>query len=152
MHRDHRSAEGAWATRSRCRRPRSRQPQVVLPQIEGPDDGSASLLVDRTSGRAVRLPRPDSFWTPWSATGGPVECAQAPSLREAGGEEPDECEFGAALKAPMGTRAGLTTSEWRTGPIADAGPALLSCVERRLAVGTLRLSRLRSTGMAGALP
>ncbi len=69
----------------------------VLPQIEGLDGFcSASLLVDRTSGRAVSSATFDSF-DAMERNRDQSNALKATSLREAGGEELDECEFELAL-------------------------------------------------------
>ena len=104
MHRDHRSAEGACVRATWVKVPADQVDQgieyyksSVLPQIEGLDGFcSASLLVDRTSGRAVSSATFDSF-DAMERNRDQSNALKATSLREAGGEELDECEFELAL-------------------------------------------------------
>ncbi len=104
MHRDHRSAEGACVRATWVKVPADQVDQgieyyksSVLPQLEGLDGFcSASLLVDRTSGRAVSSATFDSF-DAMERNRDQSNALKATSLREARAEELDECEFELAL-------------------------------------------------------
>ncbi|MCV6987205.1 antibiotic biosynthesis monooxygenase [Mycobacterium shinjukuense] len=104
MHRDHRSADGACVRATWVKVPPDQVDQgieyyksSVLPQIEALDGFcSASLLVDRASGRAVASTTFDSL-AAMDRNREQATALKTRSLREAGGEELDECEFELAL-------------------------------------------------------
>ena len=104
LHRDHRSAEGACVLATWVKVPPDRVDQgieyyksSVLPQLEGLDGFcSASLMVDRASGRAVSSTTFDSL-DAMELNRDQVTALKATSMPEAGAEELDECEFELAL-------------------------------------------------------
>ncbi len=110
LHRDHRSGEGACARATWVRLPADQLDQgiefykmSVLPELEALDGFcSASLLVDRATGRAVSCASFDSL----EAMNRNREQATAlknAKTAEAGAEELDDCEFElrlAHLRAP----------------------------------------------------
>jgi hypothetical protein len=104
MHRDHRSADGAGVRATWVKVPTDQMDQgieyyksSVLPQL-GDLDGfcSASLLVDRASGRAVSSVTFDSL-DAMERNRDQATALKIASMREAGVEEVDECEFELAL-------------------------------------------------------
>ncbi len=104
MHRDHRSAEGACVRTTWIKVPPDRVDQgieyyksSVLPQLEGLDGFcSASLLVDRASGRGVSSTTFDSL-DAMERNRDQIAALKAASMPEAGAEELDDCEFELAL-------------------------------------------------------
>ncbi|OBG25212.1 antibiotic biosynthesis monooxygenase [Mycobacterium sp. 852002-51057_SCH5723018] len=104
MHRDHRSAEGAGVRATWVKVPQDQMDQgieyyksSVLPQLEELDGFcSASLLVDRASGRAVSSVTFDSLDAMQRNRDRATELKTA-SVREAGVEEVDEREFELAV-------------------------------------------------------
>ncbi|KAA1248742.1 hypothetical protein F0Q45_18935 [Mycobacterium simiae] len=104
MHRDHRSAEGACVLATWVKVPPDQVDQgigyyrsSVLPQLEGFDGFcSASLLVDRASGRAVSCTTFDSREA-MERNRDQITALKATSMPEANAEELDECGFELAL-------------------------------------------------------
>ena len=104
LHRDHRSADGAGVRATWVKVPPDQIAQgiehyksSVLPQLENLDGFcSASLLVDRASGRAVSSVTFDSL-DAMRRNRDQATALKATSMREAGAEELDECEFELAL-------------------------------------------------------
>jgi heme-degrading monooxygenase HmoA len=104
LHRDHRSADGAGVRATWVKVPPDQIDQgieyyrsSVLPQLENLDGFcSASLLVDRASGRAVSSVTFDSL-DAMERNRDQATALKATSMREAGAEELDECEFELAL-------------------------------------------------------
>lgn len=104
LHRDHRSADGAGVLVTWVKVPPDRVDQgieyyksSVLPQLEDLDGFcSASLLVDRASGRAVSATTFDSR-DAMERNRDQITALNARSMPEAGAEERDECEFELAL-------------------------------------------------------
>ena len=110
LHRDHRSGEGACARATWVQLPPDRLDQgiefykaSVLPDLEALDGFcSASLLVDRASGRAVSCASFDSLEA-MERSRERVTALKQEKTREAGADELDECEFElrlAHLRAP----------------------------------------------------
>ena len=104
LHRDHRSPDGAGVRATWVRVPPDQVDQgieyfksSVLPQLEDLDGFcSASLLVDRTSGRAVSSVTFDSL-DAMERSRDQATALKDASVREAGAEELDESEFELAL-------------------------------------------------------
>ena len=104
LHRDHPSADGAGLLATWVRVPPDQVDQgieyyksSVLPQLEDLDGFcSASLLVDRASGRAVSSTTFDSL-AALERNRDRITTIKGTSLREAGAEELDECGFELAL-------------------------------------------------------
>ena len=104
MHRDHRSAEGSCVRATWVKVPPDRVDQgieyyksSVLPQLEGIDGFcSASLLIDRASGRAVSCTTFDSL-DAMQRNRDQIAQLKGASIPEAGAEELDDCEFELAL-------------------------------------------------------
>jgi len=104
MHRDHHSAEGACVLATWVKVPTDHVDQgieyyrsSVLPQLEGLDGFcSASLLVDRASGRAVSCTTFDSS-DAMERSRDRITALKATSMPEANAEELDECGFELAL-------------------------------------------------------
>jgi heme-degrading monooxygenase HmoA len=110
LHRDHHSGEGACARATWVQLPPDRLDQgiefykaSVLPDLETLDGFcSASLLVDRASGRAVSCTSFDSLEA-MERSRERVTALKQEKTREAGADELDECEFElrlAHLRAP----------------------------------------------------
>jgi heme-degrading monooxygenase HmoA len=110
LHRDHRSGEGACARATWVKLPPEQLDQgiefykaSVLPELEAFDGFcSASLLVDRASGRAVTCASFDSLEAMERSREQGTALKQA-KTREAGADELDDCEFElrlAHLRAP----------------------------------------------------
>jgi hypothetical protein len=110
LHRDHRSGEGACARATWVKLPPEQLDQgiefykaSVLPELEALDGFcSASLLVDRASGRAVTCASFDSLEAMERSREQGTALKQA-KTREAGADELDDCEFElrlAHLRAP----------------------------------------------------
>jgi heme-degrading monooxygenase HmoA len=110
LHRDHHSAEGACARATWVKLPPEQLDQgiefykaSVLPELEAFDGFcSASLLVDRASGRAVTCASFDSLEAMERSREQGTALKQA-KTREAGADELDDCEFElrlAHLRAP----------------------------------------------------
>jgi heme-degrading monooxygenase HmoA len=104
LHRDHRSADGAGVLVTWVKVPPDQVDQgieyyksSVLPQLEDLDGFcSASLLVDRASGRAVSSTTFDSL-DAMERNRDRITAIKATSMPEAGAEELDECGFELAL-------------------------------------------------------
>ena len=104
LHRDHRSGEGACARATWVKLPPDQldaginfYKMSVLPDLEALDGFcSASLLVDRASGRAVSSVTFDSL-DAMERNRDQISALKATSMPEAGGEELDECAFELAL-------------------------------------------------------
>jgi len=104
LHRDHHSPDGAGVLATWIRVPPDQVDQgieyyksSVLPQLEGLDGFcSASLLVDRTSGRAVSSTTFDSL-DAMERNRDRITAIKATSMPEARAEELDECGFELAL-------------------------------------------------------
>jgi hypothetical protein len=104
LHRDHHSPGGAGVRATWVRVAPDQIDQgieyfksSVLPQLEGLDGFcSASLLVDRASGRAVSSVTFDSL-DAMERNRDRATALKNTSMREAGAEELDECEFELAL-------------------------------------------------------
>jgi hypothetical protein len=100
LHRDHRSADGAGVRVTWVKVPPDQVDRgieyyklSVLPQLEDLDGFcSASLLVDRTSGRAVSSVTFDSL-DAMEQNRDQATAIKTASMREAGAEELDESEF-----------------------------------------------------------
>jgi hypothetical protein len=104
LHRDHQSADGAcarvtWVTGD----PATADPKIdyyktsVLPELENLDGFcSASLLIDRASGRSVSTVTFDSREA-MERNRDQAMALKTEKMREAGVEELDECEFELAL-------------------------------------------------------
>jgi len=110
LHRDHRSGEGACARATWVKLPPDQVDQgiefykrSVLPDLEALDGFcSASLLVDRASGRAVSCASFDSLEAMERSRERGTALKQE-KTREAGADELDDCEFElrlAHLRAP----------------------------------------------------
>ena len=104
MHRDHRSAEGACVLATWVKVPPDQVDHgiehyrsSVLPQLEGLEGFcSASLLVDRASGRAVSCTTFDSS-DAMERSRDRITALKATSMPEANADELDECTFELAL-------------------------------------------------------
>jgi quinol monooxygenase YgiN len=104
LHRDHHSADGAGVRATWVKVAPDQVDQgieyyksSVLPQLEGLDGFcSASLLVDREAGRAVSSVTFDSL-DAMERNREQATALKTASVREAGVEELDECEFELAL-------------------------------------------------------
>ncbi|ORV49889.1 hypothetical protein AWC02_06310 [Mycolicibacter engbaekii] len=104
LHRDHPTHAGACVRATWVKVPPERMDEgieyyksSVLPQLEGLDGfSSASLMVDRASGRGVSCTTFDSQAAMERSRDQAAEI-KAQSMREAGAEELDECEFELAL-------------------------------------------------------
>jgi heme-degrading monooxygenase HmoA len=104
LHRDHRSADGAGVLATWVKVPQDQVDQgidyyksSVLPQLENLDGFcSASLLVDRASGRAVSSTTFDSL-DAMERNRDQITALKATSMPEVGAEERDECAFELAL-------------------------------------------------------
>jgi heme-degrading monooxygenase HmoA len=104
LHRDHRSADGAGVLATWVKVPPDQIDQgiehyksSVLPRLEELDGFcSASLLVDRASGRAVSSVTFDSL-DAMERNRDQISALKATSMPEAGAEELDECAFELAL-------------------------------------------------------
>lgn len=104
LHRDHHTHAGSCVRATWVKVPPERMDEgieyyksSVLPQIEGLDGfSSASLMVDRASGRAVSCATFDSREAMERNRDRATEL-KTQSMREAGAEELDECEFELAL-------------------------------------------------------
>jgi heme-degrading monooxygenase HmoA len=104
LHRDHRSADGAGVLATWVNVPPDQVDQgieyyksSVLPQLADLDGFcSASLLVDRASGRAVSSTTFDSL-DAMERNRDRITAIKATSMPEAGAEELDECAFELAL-------------------------------------------------------
>jgi hypothetical protein len=104
LHRDHRSADGAGVLATWVKVPPDQVDQgieyyrsSVLPRLEDLDGFcSASLLVDRASGRAVSSTTFDSL-DAMERNRDQINAIKATSMPEAGAEELDECGFELAL-------------------------------------------------------
>jgi quinol monooxygenase YgiN len=104
LHRDHRTTDGAGVLATWVKVPTDQVDQgidyyksSVLPQLEGLDGfSSASLLVDRASGRAVSSTTFDSL-DAMDQNRDQIAALKATSMPEAGAEELDECAFELAL-------------------------------------------------------
>jgi hypothetical protein len=104
LHRDHRSADGAGVLATWVKVPPDQIDQgieyyksSVLPRLEEIDGFcSASLLVDRASGRAVSSVTFDSL-DAMERNRDQISALKATSMPEAGAEELDECAFELAL-------------------------------------------------------
>jgi heme-degrading monooxygenase HmoA len=110
LHRDHRSGEGACARATWVKLPPDQLDQgiefyktSVLPDLEALDGFcSASLLVDRASGRAVSCASFDSL-AAMERSREQLTALKNTKTREAGAEDLDDCEFAlrlAHLRAP----------------------------------------------------
>jgi hypothetical protein len=110
LHRDHRSGEGACARATWVKLPPDQLDQgiefyktSVLPDLEALDGFcSASLLVDRASGRAVSCTSFDSLEA-MERSREQLTALKNTKTREAGAEDLDDCEFAlrlAHLRAP----------------------------------------------------
>ena len=110
LHRDHRSGEGACARATWVKLPPDQLDEgiefyktSVLPDLEALEGFcSASLLVDRASGRAVSSASFDSLEA-MNRNRGPATALKNAKTAEAGAEELDDCEFElrlAHLRAP----------------------------------------------------
>jgi heme-degrading monooxygenase HmoA len=110
LHRDHRSGEGACARATWVKLPPDQLDQgiefyktSVLPDLEAFDGFcSASLLVDRASGRAVSCASFDSLEA-MQRNRDQLTALKNTKTREAGAEDLDDCEFAlrlAHLRAP----------------------------------------------------
>ena len=110
LHRDHRSGEGACARATWVKLPPDQVDQgidfykaSVLPDLEGLDGFcSASLLVDRASGRSVSCASFDSLEA-MERSRDQGTALKKEKIREAGAQELDDCEFElrlAHLRAP----------------------------------------------------
>jgi quinol monooxygenase YgiN len=110
LHRDHHSGEGACARATWVQLPADQLDQgiefyksSVLPELEALEGFcSASLLVDRTSGRAVACSSFDSLEA-MERSRDQGTALKKEKIREAGADELDDCEFElrlAHLRAP----------------------------------------------------
>jgi heme-degrading monooxygenase HmoA len=104
LHRDHRAPDGAGVRATWVRVPPDQIDQgveyfksSVLPQLEGLDGFcSASLMVDRASGRAVSSVTFDSL-DAMERNSGQATALKNASMQAVGAAELDECEFELAL-------------------------------------------------------
>ncbi len=104
LHRDHQSADGACARVTWVKGdPATADPKIdyykasVLPELENLDGFcSASLLIDRTTGRSVSTVTFDSREA-MERNRDQAMALKTEKMREAGVEELDECEFELAL-------------------------------------------------------